>query len=43
VLSGEDEPPAWELPALEVHESDPTPYVRDRYAEARDLTLSQVR
>jgi xylulokinase len=43
VLSGEDEPPAWQLPALQIHESDPTPYVRERYAEARDLTLRQTR
>jgi xylulokinase len=39
VLSGQSEPPDWELPAVEVHESDPAPYIRDRYAEARDLTV----
>jgi xylulokinase len=42
VLSGEDAPPDWELPALEVHESEPAPQVRTRYAEARDLTLARL-
>jgi xylulokinase len=41
VLSGEQDPPDWELPALEVHEADPLPAVRTRYAEARELTISQ--
>ena len=43
VLSGEASPPEWELPALEVHEADSVPGVRDRYAEARDLTLPRTR
>jgi xylulokinase len=43
VLSGESEPPAWQLPTAEVREADPTPHVRDRYADARDLTLPQLR
>jgi xylulokinase len=42
VLSGEAEPPAWELPTAEVSEAEPTPQVRARYAEARDLTLPQL-
>jgi xylulokinase len=42
VLSGEAEPPSWQLPAVEVHEAEPTPDVRNRYAEARDLTLARV-
>ncbi|MBW8750361.1 MAG: xylulokinase [Propionibacteriales bacterium] len=41
VLSGQADPPSWELPTAQVCEADPTPHVRDRYAEARDLTLSQ--
>ena len=43
VLSGASEPPAWDLPAVEVHEADPAPHVRDRYAEARELTLPRSR
>jgi xylulokinase len=42
VLSGESAPPTWELPSLEVHEADPVPAVRSRYAEARDLTLATL-
>jgi xylulokinase len=43
VLSGESTPPDWVLPAVEIHEADPAPSVRNRYTEARDLTLSQTR
>jgi xylulokinase len=43
VLSGEPTPPAWDLPSLEVHESEPLPAVRARYADARDLTLPKTR
>ncbi|RBY83383.1 xylulokinase [Blastococcus sp. TF02A-26] len=42
VLAGGDTPPEWPLPGTEVHEADPQPGVRARYAEARDLTLSRV-
>jgi xylulokinase len=42
VLSGEPEPPAWEVPTAEVSQAAPTPEVRARYAEARDLTLPQI-
>ncbi|RNM11609.1 xylulokinase [Nocardioides pocheonensis] len=42
VLSGEAEPPAWELPTAEVSEADPTPQVRARYAAARELTLDRT-
>lgn len=38
VLSGADEPPAWALPGASVHEADPQPAVRARYAQVRDLT-----
>jgi len=43
VLAGSAEPPAWELPELELYESEPTPQVRARYAHARDLTLTRPR
>ncbi|MGY2873735.1 xylulokinase [Marmoricola sp. URHA0025 HA25] len=41
VLSREADPPDWELPTAEVNEAEPTPEVRARYAEARDLTLAR--
>jgi xylulokinase len=41
VLSGDDEPPAWPAPGTEVHEAGPTPAVRERYAEVRDLTAGR--
>ncbi|WP_029432112.1 xylulokinase [Blastococcus sp. URHD0036] len=41
VLAGGDGPPDWPLPGTEVHEADPQPGVRARYAEARDLTLGR--
>lgn len=43
VLSGEPDPPAWDVPTVAVQEADPAPEIRLRYAEARDLTLSQTR
>jgi xylulokinase len=42
VLSGEEEPPDWTVPTAVVSEADSVPAVRERYAEARDLTLSQL-
>jgi xylulokinase len=39
VLSGDAAPPAWQLPATEVHTGGMVTHVRTRYAEARDLTL----
>jgi len=41
-LAGGDEPPVWREAATVLCEADPAPAVRDRYAEARDLTLSRV-
>ncbi len=38
-LSGEVEPPQWTRSGTETYEADPTPFVRDRYAEARELTV----
>lgn len=42
VLRGKTDPPSWTLPTAMISQADPTPRVRDRYAEARDLTLSQI-
>ena len=42
VLSGGATPPEWLRPGTEVHEADPLPAVRARYAEARDLTLDRA-
>jgi xylulokinase len=38
VLAGNEAPPAWPAPGTEVYEADPSPQVRERYAEVRDLT-----
>jgi xylulokinase len=43
VLSGETDPPEWARPGTEVHEADPTPQVRERYAEVREMTAGRVR
>ncbi|MGY1823040.1 xylulokinase [Geodermatophilus sp. SYSU D00079] len=43
VLSGGDTAPDWPRPGTEVHEADPVPHVRERYAEVRDLTAERVR
>ena len=37
-LRGGDEPPVWEPGAVRRFEADPTPHVRERYAQVRDLT-----
>jgi xylulokinase len=42
VLSGASAPPEWAAADTEVFEADPTPAVRDRYAQARDLTVRQL-
>jgi xylulokinase len=41
VLAGGDEPPEWPLHGTETFEADPVHGVRERYAEARELTVSQ--
>ena len=41
VLSGEAEPPDWPLPQAAAAEADPTPGVRARYAEVRDLVAGR--
>ena len=42
VLAGGDTPPVWPATSTETHQADPTPSVRERYAEVRDLTASRV-
>jgi D-xylulose kinase len=37
LLAGTPEPPAWESAEAQVYEGEPTPGLRERYAEARDL------
>ncbi len=41
VLAGGAEPPDWSVAGAELFESDPVPEVRERYAEASELTLSR--
>ncbi|MGY1634317.1 xylulokinase [Geodermatophilus sp. SYSU D01186] len=43
VLHGSGTAPEWPRPGTEVHEADPVPHVRERYAEVRDLTAERVR
>ncbi|RBY78783.1 xylulose kinase [Geodermatophilus sp. TF02-6] len=43
VLAGGEDPPEWPRPGTERHEADPTPHVRQRYAEVRDLTAQRPR
>jgi xylulokinase len=42
VLSGEDTPPEWAAADTETFEAEPTPHVRTRYAEVRDLTATRL-
>ncbi len=42
VLSGAAGPPEWPRPGTAVHEADPTPAVRERYAEVREMTAGRV-
>ena len=42
VLAGGDEPPGWESAESRVYESEPTPDVRTRYAEAREHVLDRL-
>ena len=42
VLGGAAEPPGWEPAGTTVHEADPTPAVRERYAEVRELTATRA-
>ena len=42
VLPGGERPPQWASVATQSFEADPTPRVRERYSEVRDLTASQL-
>ena len=42
VLGGDDEPPPWTAAGTELFEADPTPRVRARYAEVRELTADRL-
>ena len=42
VLSGSAAPPDWVSADTELFEADPTPAVRGRYAQARDLTIPRL-
>jgi xylulokinase len=41
VLAGGDTPPVWPAASTQTYEADPVPSVRARYAEARELTVTQ--
>jgi xylulokinase len=41
-LAGGPEPPRWEPAGTETYEADPTPAVRERYRDRRDLTADQA-
>jgi xylulokinase len=43
VLAGGDTPPTWDAADTETFEAEPQPAVRERYAEVRDMTATQVR
>jgi xylulokinase len=43
VVSGADGPPEWAAADTVTFEAEPTPAVRERYAEVRDLTAHQLR
>ncbi|TQM02235.1 xylulokinase [Pseudonocardia kunmingensis] len=42
VLSGAEAPPEWAAADTEVFEAEPTPRVRERYAQVRDLTAPRL-
>jgi xylulokinase len=41
VLTGGSTPPVWPATSTETYEADPVPFVRERYAEVRDLTAER--
>ena len=41
LLAGGDAPPSWELTGSRSYAADPTPAVRHRYAQVRDLTATE--
>ncbi len=42
MLSGDTEPPGWETAASQLFDADPTPAVRERYAEVREMTSTRA-
>jgi xylulokinase len=42
VLAGATHPPTWPLEETTVHGAEPTPWVRERYSEARERVLDRV-
>jgi xylulokinase len=42
VLAGTPEPPTWHTGERRTYEADPAPWIRERYAEARDRILDQL-
>jgi xylulokinase len=42
VLAGGSTPPVWPATSTEVFEADAVPFVRERYAEVRDMTAARV-
>ncbi|NLF05881.1 MAG: xylulose kinase, partial [Actinomycetales bacterium] len=42
VLSGADTPPDWGTQGTEVFSAEPTPHVRERYAQVRELTAPRI-
>jgi len=42
VLSEAAAPPDWAVAGQERFTAEPTPHVRERYAQARDLTIDQL-
>jgi xylulokinase len=42
VLAGGGTPPVWEAADTEAFEADPTPFVRERYSQVRELTAPRV-
>ena len=41
LLAGGDTPPVWPATTTQTYEADPVPFVRERYAEVRDLTAAR--
>lgn len=42
VLAGGSSPPAWPVEGMALYEADPTPAVRERYAEVREMTAARL-
>ena len=42
VLAGGQTPPVWPAASTETHQADPVPFVRERYAEVRELTADRT-